>query len=418
METDSGLGAPSRLIALVASLLLTTPSFALTWADVQAKALSTAPDLQSQRANIHSSDAAIDTAMASFYPTLSSTISATRNVETQVPRSANSYAAGLTLEQNLFSSGRDLAWLNAAKSAKDAALKETKAASVALRAKLAKAWTAAVYLQQLTSITAKNITRRESNARIVTLRYSNGRENKGSVLKTEAQTLEAKVSSLETVAKATLSKGTLSVLIGQLIPETEALVGPLAEGRIAPPNQKIVPVIAAKESQLQAAEDSLILAKTQYLPSLSLSASAHKSATPNLPLNAPAYSAQLALNIPIFNAATSAGVRSAAAKTEVATIELAAVRSSQEQSIKLKFADVEFSKKRLDVARKNFAADELQAEIYRQRYTLGLASFQDWNTYESALIASEMDVLSSEKSVADALTEYHEEIGVTLEEIL
>ncbi len=406
------------LFAYILSVFVSTPTSALTWSDVQSKALSTAPDLQLAKANIASAEAAVDTAKALFYPTVSSSITAGRSVDSQLKRSANTYGAGVSLDQNIYSSGRDTAKLNAASSSRSAAFSEEQSTSVILRAKLSRAWINALYLQELSRITLRNITRRESNEQIVRLRYSSGRENKGSVLKTEAQTLETKLSRVESVAKFALAEGALAILIGQPLVENEELAGDLMSDVVAPQKSSLPPVIAAKEAALRSSEDSLALAKIQYLPTLGLSASAHKSASPNLPLLAPVFSAQLALNIPIFNAATSAGVRSAASKTAAATIELNAAKLAQEQAIKTKWSDLDFAKKRLEISHKNFEASALLGEISRKRYALGLGSFQDWNNYESELLRSEMDVLSSEKTVADALTDYHEQIGVTLGEVL
>jgi outer membrane protein, multidrug efflux system len=395
-----------------------TPSLALSWAEVQSKSLSTAPDLQLARANVNSADNAVDTAKASFYPTVSSSVTASRAVDSGAKRSSNTYGAGISVEQNLYSSGRDTAKVNAANSARAAASKEQKNASVILRAKLARAWNNAIYFQELSKIMLRNIQRRESNAQIVRLRYANGRENKGSVLKTESQTLDAKLGDAETSEKLTLAKGALSLLIGQPVSDHEPLVGSLLSLAVATQKETVLPTVAAKEAALQASLDSLTLARTQYLPTLGLSATARKSASPNLPLQAPVYSAELALNIPIFNAATSADVRSATTKTAAATLDLSATKLAQEQTIKVMLSAFEFAVKRQVIAKKNFEASELLGEISRKRYALGLGSFQDWNNYESEFMQSEIEVLSSEKSTADALCDYHEQIGVTLEETL
>jgi hypothetical protein len=43
-------------------------------------------------------------------------------------------------------------------------------------------------------------------------------------------------------------------------------------------------------------------------------------------------------------------------------------------------------------------------------------SFQDWDSFENDFIRTELDVLQSEKDVADSLATYQEAIGMTLEE--
>ena len=120
--------------------------------------------------------------------------------------------------------------------------------------------------------------------------------------------------------------------------------------------------------------------------------------------------------MPLFDGQTSADVRGAAAKLSAATVSLAESRATAAQKFKATKSNVDFALQRLEVAKKGFEASKLQAEVSRQRYTLGLLSFQDWDAYESELIKSELDVLSGERDVADAVADFYEAAGLTLEE--
>ena len=190
-----------------------TSAIAMTWADLKSAALSSAPTLQSAKTQIDAADANVDVAKSSFLPKISSSLSATRTIDSELEKTSNTYIAGINLEQSLFAFGKNKAQHNAAKANKDALVAELKSSSVLLRSNLAKAWANALYLQELVKITERNIVRREANYQIVKLRYSGGRENQGSVLKTETATLTSKTDGLEALANLSLSRGSLSILI-------------------------------------------------------------------------------------------------------------------------------------------------------------------------------------------------------------
>ena len=229
--------------------------------------------------------------------------------------------------------------------------------------------------------------------------------------------MQAKLTSEQTAARAILAKGDLTVITGRDIPASEVLTGDLKPAETAAPLAPgLHPTITASELKLTAAEESLKSAKARYLPEISLSAAARKSATPDLPLHNPVYSAGVTLTVPLFNPATSADVRSAAAKTTSAAVSLAQAKATQDQKIKTALSEYQFAIKDLEISKKSYEASKLQAEVSRQRYTLGLMGFQDWDAFENDFIRSELDVLQSEKDVADSLAAYQEAIGMTLEE--
>ncbi len=407
----------TKITILLLLSLTSHEVMALDWNELKSAALLSAPSLKSAKADLESSKSGVDSAKASFYPKVNSSLTASRAVDTDINKSSNSYAAALSLEQSLYASGRDQAQLSAAKASQNATAATLKANSVALRASLRKAWNNALYLNELAKITLRNINRRKSNYQIVSLRYSGGRENKGSVLRTEATTLQAKLTSEQAAARAILAKGDLSVIAGREISEGETLTGDLkgTEPVISKTSNQN-PTITASELKLTAAEESLKSAKARYLPEVSLSAAARKSASPDLPLHDPVYSAGVTLTVPLFNPATSADVRSAAARTTSASVALAQAKATQDQKIKTAMSQYQFAVKNLEISKKSYEASKLQAEVSRQRYTLGLMSFQDWDSFENDFIRSELDVLQSEKDVADSLATYQEAIGMTLEE--
>jgi outer membrane protein TolC len=395
--------------------------FALTWDEVKSAALKNAPSLKTSQLNSSAADEDINATRTSFYPKLSGSATASRTIDQSANQSYNSYTTAISLEQSLYASGRDTAKLNAAIANKDATLSASQAESVATLQKLKKAWDNSIYFRELSKISSSTIERRKANYQIVNLRYLSGRENKGALLKTEASLRQAQVNLEEANSNFVLSRGELSLILGQDLLESEPILGTFLTDTKKPPqnvNATIHPLVRANEFKLKAAEEALQSAKSKYFPEISLTASAKKNAAPDLPLANPVYNAGLTLTIPLFDANTSSGVKSAIINKSIAVITLDETRASHKQSLKSKEAAYLIAKKNLDVSQFGYDASFLQAEVARQRYTLGLVTFQDWDSYENDLIAAELNVLKSQKSVADAFTDFCEALGLTLEESL
>ncbi len=420
----AGLTATTRLSKSLLCLMIglavlggSSMTLAASWADIKAKAIN-APALNAAKADIESAVAAVDNSKAGFYPRVYSTLQASRLRDEPSKLSSNNFSAALNLEQSLFSSGRDQAHSQAATASLDAAKLAFKDASVTLRAELSKAWSRALYYDRLTALNQQNIARRQSNSQIVRLRYGSGRESKGSLLLTENAEQRAVVDFKDAKKKSILARGDLGVLVAVEIPDEEPLLGSLADEKWTPPgtDQHTPYKVAANEAKLAAARSATTEARLKYFPELALNASAKKSASPDLPLKEPVYTAGISMTIPIFDGQKDADVRAAVAKTSLLEITLSQSRRQADQSIRTAKANFESSRERFVVARKGLEATQLQAEVSRQRYTLGLMSFQDWDAFENALTKSELEVLNSEKDLADAVSDYLAAIGTTLED--
>lgn len=412
--------APKKLLILLTcfGMNLSYPSQAVTWNDMKSLAIESSPAIKAAVAEVRSSNAAVSSIQSQFLPSVSSTISVNRNIETVRDQAKNYFDASIFVEQSIFSFGRSLAQLDAAKASKFSSESNLKLSNVKLRARLAKAWAKSLYYGELQKIHQKNILRREANFQIVKLRYKGGRENKGSLLKTEVATLQTQTDAQEAKANFDLSRGDLSVLVGRDLPPNEPLNGDLNsdhELTFASDNHDH-PAVMALISKARAAEAAVNEASRRYFPELYLSATARKSASPNLPLEDPQYTVGVTLKFPIFDGKISSDVATSLAKQKSVEIALNDARATYKQLTKSAATSLEFAKKRLEASFKNFEASKLQAEVSRERYTLGLLSFQDWDSYESDLMRSEVATLTAKLDVANAVADYYESLGVTLED--
>jgi outer membrane protein TolC len=387
------------------------------WSDIKATAKN-APRAKAAEAEVSAVESQYDSAAASNHPKVYSTLVASRSVDTSSEKSANTHSAQITLEQELFSFGRDTAAIKSAERALDAAKKNRTAASVAFRAEVAKAWNNALYFSRLIEISTKAAERRRSNIQIVALRYNSGRESKGSLLSTEFAGKEALIDAKEAQEKSKLARSNLALLIGAEFSNDDMLAGELSERKpnASPVDVVNLPQIQASIAKVAAAQSQLDASRKKHYPDLTFNASAKKTATPDLPLNDPVYSASITLTVPLYDAKTNADNRAAIAKLASSESELAIATATASQKLQDSKVSLDLASERLENAKLGFEAAKLQAEVSRQRYTLGLMSFQDWDSFESAFIRSETKLLEQEKNFADAQTAYLESLGVSMED--
>jgi outer membrane protein TolC len=411
--------SPAKILAALVLLAhgYSSPCLALSWEEVKSMARNS-PRLKSAEADVSGAQSSLDAAKAVYYPKIYSTLESSRSVDTELRKSSNAHSAAISLQQNLFSFGKDSASVQSADFYLEAARKSKAAASVTFRSELAKAWASALYQDKLREISAKVVERRKANIQIVRLRYNSGRESKGSLLSTEYAGREASIDAREAQERSKLARVRLSALAGSEIPADAPLVGTLTEtsSLSAETSAAKLPQVQAAAAKIEAAKAHQSELHKKHLPDLSLSASAKKSANPDLPLNAPVYTAALTLSVPLFDARLSADERSAAAKLAGAEAELAAITTTAGHELESARLGLELATERLESARLGFEAAKLQAEVSRQRYTLGLMSFQDWDSYESAFIKAENKMLEQERVFAEARATYLESAGVSLEE--
>jgi outer membrane protein TolC len=108
---------------------------------------------------------------------------------------------------------------------------------------------------------------------------------------------------------------------------------------------------------------------------------------------------------------TPANVRGAAADLARSQYELAESDQTSLGNLQLAYASLLDGKERVDLAAKQLAASQLQAQTTRDLYTLGLSAFQQWDQIENELIANEKSRIGSRRDAALALTEWERLLG-------
>jgi outer membrane protein len=391
----------------------------IEWDELRSAAKSQNADMRRQRLKIDSAEADVDRSSSGYYPVLKATGNVNRSVDSF--DSTTTHRIGLMASQNLFSGFAD-------SSARAAAVAQSRAqssllvsASADLRAKLKTLFVNGLYLQESVSLSRKIIERKEENFRIVNLRYDGGRENKSAVLKTEASLISSKMDLEYRQSQLKLIALEMTQVTGMQISAFDEFRGSLnsllqenQNGRVSDVHGH--PKIKALRDAEVAAQENITAARSGWLPELTADASAYRGGV-NLetdPSNH--YAVGLTLTVPLFNAMQSPKYRSATLNHEQAALDTAA--KILELELQKADAQSKYTKAKGDVlvAEKNLKAATLQSEVYRQRYTLGLVSFQDWDSAEAEYMKSESESLQAKQQLAVALVNLDAADGKTLED--
>ena len=395
-------------------------SLALTWDDVRQSAIASHHDMEIARISVDDAIAGQQSASAGFKPKVNGSLGRSRSILANPNATSDSYTASVTASQSLFAGFQDTAKVEQASHQKRGAELSVLEASTKLRSTLRKIFDRGIYLQELIKVTDRTTARREENVRIVALRYEGGRENKSSALKTEASFLQAKADDAQARLALSLVKKDLARQIQRVISENEPLSGTLPEQssatKVSTQDSHESPTLERSKENILAADAATKVARSRWLPDLSLEASAGKTGE-TLPINATRYTASLVLTVPLYNPSTSPEVTSSVLAHKKSELELAKATQDAKVAQDQAAANIENARNDLEVALKLLEANRLQAEVYRQRYTLGLATFSDWDAVERDFILSEKSVLDARHTLADAITDLEESHYRRLEDV-
>ena len=338
-------------------------------------------------------------AYSGFLPQVNASVSATKS--NGVPD--ESYATTLSASQNLFSGLQDKAKV-------DQSAANTRAAEAQLRATKAKisydlksAFAALVFAQDSVKLQGDILNRRKENLRLVELRFESGRENKGSLLLSQAYLAQSKLDSLQAKNDLRVAQSDLARVLGRdddadlsttdQIPVTD-VKSDLDFKTIA----LATPDYQQSMAQESASEAGLTLARSGFFPSLGVSASYGRQDQDWLP-QTKRWSLGATLSIPLFSGGKDYfATRSAAASFASASASRANVDRNLVTKLRQAHSAWLESIEKLKVDQSFLEASQMRAEIARKQYSNGLVMFQDWDLIENDLISRQRAVLNSQKA--------------------
>jgi outer membrane protein len=388
------------------------------WPKCLAEAAAHNPDLRAGRASIDTVAESVESSRGARLPKLSADVTTTRQGIDDGPNTPNPSGGGDSrwVASNEFTTGVSLAYtlFDGGKTSKTAALRDTQLESARLEAvrtesqvghDLRVAFVQLLYTQELTSLVRRNEERRRENVRLVEARFEGGRENKGSVAKSRVALLQATADVAETARAAALVQAQLARAMGRERPAsfvtTEHLaVTPPPAPTAAPAAARSLPDSRVAELKVQAAEYEVDIARAGAAPAIAAVASASRGGD-RWPPATNRVAVGLTVSLPLYSGGSqSADVRAAIA--ERARAEAVATATEQRTGVSLveARAALEDAIARVSIREEMRHAAELQQEIARNQYALGLISFQEWDLIESGLGDAERAALVARRDAA------------------
>ncbi len=418
----SSLRLPFLLLALGCLAPMAHAATPLTWDECAKEALANHPDMRKAAANLASARFDKQGKAGSFLPSLSASASANKSGNAGSiagmleEDTGTSYRMGLSASVNLFNGFKDQASWNAASIALRQAEVEYRQARVNLSKTLRDAFTNLLYAQQQVILSRSIAARQKENVRMVELRYESGRENKGSLLNSQAAAAQAALEATEAERSLRLAQRQLLHALGRGEGEAPVVSGDFT---VAPPESAPdFPTLAKATlsyqlSQLQerSAQTRVKSAKGDFLPTLNANASMSRSGSDWVP-NQHSWGAGLALSLPLFEGGQRvATLRSARADHDAAKASLVSSERSSELSLESSYWGLRDSIDALSVQKDYLAAAQARQEVAQAQYANGLLSYQDWDQVENNLISREKGHLQSLRDVKKAEAAWRSALG-------
>lgn len=424
------LGSLSALAETTSAVQAHDSTQVLSWEDCVQLAVEKNPAIKASKESLNASIHQKNAAYGLFLPQISGNLSYARSSAdlnlgstlTGQPgfvrdtRDNESYSATISLTQNLFNGFADLGKLNQAKANQTASSAALSIASAKVSFDLKSAFTNLNYAVRSIELSKEIISRRQRNLDLVQLRYESGRENKGSVLLSQANLSQAKLEAIQAENSVGTAQAQLVRALG-LDPGTELSV----QGQVPtnPPPLKVafeeLALQTPERLQAVAQEESsaagIRVARGALMPTLGLTGSTGRSDDVFFPQEN-RWSVGLTLSVPLFAGGQNYyALQAARATAYSATYNRQATDLQLVSTLKQNYAAYVEAVEREKVTRQFMEAARTRADIARRKYDNGLLSFEEWDIIENDLVNREQAALQSQRDRVIAEATWEQSLG-------
>ncbi len=380
----------------------------LSWEDAVLETAKHNPDLAAAQEAVRKAQAQYGGSRSPLLPQLSANAGYT---DSKTASRSQQYTAGLSAKQTIFSGLRNEAGVQKSRADLDAAEANRAVVKAQISSDLKSAFAQLLFAQQQAELAEAIASRRQENVRLVELRFEGGREPKGSYLRSRALYRQAdfEVSQAERalrVAQRQLARVLSRSELERIVVEELSVTPPGALPDFRALAQE-TPVRLLAAAQARSAQAGVAVARSELFPDVSLAGSLGRQGS-NWPPDQNQWSAGVVFSYPFWPGGQNF-YDLQGAKAEERRLQQN-FRSAEDQavlSLEQAFAAFQDAVQRVEVQREFLEAAKVRAEIARGQYTLGLLSFQDWDTIENDLIANQKTMLSNLKDalIAEAAWE-------------
>jgi outer membrane protein len=354
-------------------------------------------EILAAKANAENTENKLLQTRASFLPTLTANLNYDHS-------NYSLYTTSVVARQTLFSGMSDWNKYLIAKSQNESSQLTLLSTLSKVSFDLKKAYSSLSYAQNLITLLEDVVKRRIENLKLVELRYSSGRENKGSLLLSKAYLAQSELELMQAKNSLGYFKSDLNRVLGNENSQDIFLKDDLSTPKISsekltfPAQQTLSFKLANKN--FETANFELSESKSGFFPTLSVTGSQSKSSR-EFNKGSTERSIGVNLSIPLFNGGYDYyQIRSATAnlknKYEVKENTLRDLNTQLDQA----YAIAVESQKKIEVNSLFVEASKVRSKIAKEQYNNGLISFSDWDLVENEYINYQKNLLLSKKDAA------------------
>ncbi|MDW8055754.1 MAG: TolC family protein [Elusimicrobiota bacterium] len=400
-----------KFIILLVIFTLVSPLFSaeiLSWNDVLKESMQSNPQLKQVELNLQQTKLKLEQARSEFYPQISLGATVGKNYQENFESETN-YSYNLSLGLTLFSGFSRINNLRLQIVELQIMQENYKRILANLVAELKEKFINVYYAQELVNLAEKILRRRKQNYELVKLKYESGREDIGSLLRVEADMMQAEYELRK--AKRNFQQAVRELLktIGRenfveikvntnfdLTEDINKLILKDVETQIAS-----IPEYRIKQYQLAKAKIQTKITKSNFYPTISVSAGYGLIDTKPIPeANRWNLSLGLRTSYNIFNGLKDINdLKIANINIKTAEIDLYDTKLTLRYNLLSLQNDFLDLKESINVKEKYLQALEKQAEIISVKYANGLATYYDWYQTEDSFINSQKNLLNLKKEL-------------------
>ena len=388
----------------------------LTWTDVLSQAKQVNPTLKKAEANLRQAQLNYEAAYTNFLPQLSANASGSESNSDSLGYSTQ-YSYGLQGSLSLFNGFSDVAGVKgqaANLKIQEATYNRTLSDTVY---NLKTSFINLLWAQEMVTLLEDILQKRTQNYDLVKLQYNSGTQDKGSLMRVEADKVSAQYDLDKANRYLQLSALQLLRTIGRddFIEITATGTFDYDSGLLAanlsglsvktPEYINAYYSLVKSKSDLQSAESGLY-------PSLDLNGSTSKTGAQWAP-NSNSWSLGLSLNYPFFPGGKNIyNVKIAKSGIESAEENLLETKQQLEVSVNTSFNGFVDAVANLGVSQKALSASQEQSDIITTQYINGLQSYFNWYSVENDYINALKSVLNARQNAVLQEANFNKVIGV------
>ncbi|MDO8734491.1 MAG: TolC family protein [Elusimicrobiota bacterium] len=377
----------------------------LTWQDVLIEAKKNNPLLVKAEKSVKLARLQYQSSFTNFLPQVSAN-SGVSQTDSDGSGWSKDYSYGLSGKLSVFSGFSDTSNTSSKSiQLKIAEAEYTKTLSGVVFS-VKKSFTELLWSQESVKLAEEILKRRTENYELVKFKYDAGREDRGSLLRVEADKYQAEYELSK--AKRSVVSASRELLKDMGKDSDNVSEIPTVAGSFTVDESTSVPVFGEvllnipdyviAKNNLEKSEYDLTSAKSQLYPEISLSGSASKTGD-SWPLSNDRRSVSLGLSYPFFPGGRNYYDIKISQTNKAISEE--AFRSTQQQlasTLSSVWNDFINAVESVKVSHKYFLAAEEQSKITSIKYINGLYSYQDWYTVENDFTNSQRSLLNAKKN--------------------